>query len=150
AEGLSSQPTAAPLADMSWSSSATTGNRRSTSTIHITGPSWSLMQAPSLMAATSAGKTQSLAFNSPEAFFRFRPRAVPGPPFPRPSTRHSRRKVSMNSNWIRLAGALAVLVSLAPMSVVAQGEYRGRRAEIEVNNDWTGQVTVTLWTERHE
>ena len=43
---------------------------------------------------------------------------------------------------------LAVALLIAPLVVMAQGNRRGDRGDIQVTNDWENTVRVTLWKER--
>ena len=53
----------------------------------------------------------------------------------------------MPVKWIRAWGILTVVFLVAPVVVLAQGDRRGDRAEIQITNDWENTVRVTLWKE---
>ena len=65
----------------------------------------------------------------------------------------------MYGKWMRWCGMLAVILFIAPMVVVAQGQPREPRwgpargwprGEISVMNDWQDEVRVSMWSSRRE
>src|SRR6266852_497610 len=62
----------------------------------------------------------------------------------------------MYGKWMRWCGMLAVILFIAPIVVVAQGEPRWGpargwpRGEISVMNDWQDEVRVSMWSSRRE
>ncbi len=65
----------------------------------------------------------------------------------------------MDVKWMRWCGMLAVVLVLALMVVIAQGQPREPRREytrgwlrgaIQVTNDWQEDVKVSMWSSRRE